>query len=323
MRSDNELTITEWNQLISDRMFSNITTLDITGGEAVLTPDFIQLISLFLDKMPKIKTLTMVSNGFATELVVKQVKQILKLCTSREISFNVSVSLDGKDNMHETIRRIPNAFEKTKSTIEALLKIQLTNPLFSVSVGSLIMRQNVNNTQEIKNWLEQHHIKYGFQIVGFHDTYVRNLDTEKSTDFNKKDIPKLSSLLTKLAKPTSWKDVRAYYWRDLLAMYRDGKRRTTPCPFLHDQLAIDSLGNIYNCFSTAAIGNVRNGKTPSQLYFSKENINKRKLMWSTVCTKCNSGCSASEATAKDLIHYLYFRLTGEPFYGIKPLIRSL
>ena len=321
MRPKNELAFEEWEFMVGDPMFSNVRTLDITGGESTLTTDFAKKIALFLEKMPKVKSMTMVSNGFSTKLIVKRVEEVLKLLKPRGISLNVSISVDGTERMHETVRRVPKAFEKVRNTIFELKKLSVGYPALSVSVGSLIMHQNIDYVDQVTKWLEKNDIKYGLQIVGFHDTYVRNLDTEKSTDFNRKDLPKLIKLLTKLSKPTSWRDVRAYYWRDLLAMYRDGKRRTTPCPFLYDQFAVDSLGNVYNCFSSAAIGNIRSGKTPSELYYSEKNQMRRKRMWATVCVRCNSGCSASEATAKDLKSYLYFRLTGKPYYGLKNLFK--
>jgi MoaA/NifB/PqqE/SkfB family radical SAM enzyme len=319
MKPTNELTMDEWKTMVRDPMFSNVRTLDITGGEATLAPDFSDKIKLFLDHMPKVNHVTMVSNGFSTTLILKRVEEIMKLLKPKNVSFNISISVDGTEKMHEAVRRIPKAFEKVKNTIFGLKQLSLTYPNLSVSVGSLIMHQNIDHVDEITTWLEDNDIKYGLQIVGFHDTYVRNLDTEASTDFSKADRVKLFTLLSKLAKPTSLRDVRSYYWRDLLAMYKDGKRRTTPCPFLHDQFAVDSFGSIYNCFSSAAIGNIRDGKSPSELYYSKKNIVRRERMWSTVCVKCNSGCSASEATAKDLKSYLYFRLTGKPYYGLKHL----
>jgi len=317
----NELSLDEWSSMFSDPLFSDIETLDITGGEAFLAKGFIKKITLFLEKMPKIKRVTIVSNGFSTNLIVKRIKKLVKLLNSRGITLNISISLDGTEKMHETIRRVPQAFKKTTSTILKLKKLEQNHSNLSVSVGSLIMHQNLDSIEEVISWLKNNKIDYGLQIVGFHDTYVDNLDTEDSTDFQKRDKSKLFTLLKDLSKPTSWRDVRSYYWRDLLAMYKDKKRRTTPCPFLQDQLAVDSLGNIYNCFSTSAVGNIRNKQTPSDIYLSPKNLKHRKKMWNAVCKKCNSGCSASEATAKDFKSYLYFRLTGKPFYGFKNIFK--
>lgn len=312
MKPTHELTEDEWLRMVRDPMFAEVKTLDFTGGEATLTPDFLKKVKICLDHMPKVTHVTMVSNGLAPVIVIKRVEELLKLLAKRKISLNVSVSLDGVDKMHETIRRIPNAFTNVTTTIFELQKLSRSYPSLSVSVGALMLHQNIDHVDELTEWLEAHDIKFGWQIVGFHDTYVRNLDTEVATDFTKEDKPKLIRILTKLSQPKSWKDVRAYYWRDLLGMYRDHLPRSTPCPFLHDQCAVDSLGYVYNCFSTDAIGNIRDGQTPSELYYSQKNLTYRKTMWNSVCRTCNSGCSASEATAKDLFHYVYFRLTGRP-----------
>ena len=321
MDTKDELTSKEWKSMFSDPLFSNVKTLDITGGEAVLADDFIGKIKIMMSYMPKLKRITIVSNGFSRVLILKQVESLLKILEPKKIFLDISVSLDGKNEMHSLVRGIPKAFDKVKATIFALKKLSKQNSSLTISVGSLVLHQNINEVENLKKWLEKNDIAYGFQIVGFHDTYVSNLDTEEHTDFNKGDKKKLFKLLANLARPRSWRDLRAYYWNDLLHMYRDGKRRTTPCPFLYDQFAVDSFGKIYNCFSSPAIGSIRDGKTPSELYLSPENIKDRKKMWDTVCKNCNSGCNASEATAKDLKHYLYFRLTKKPFYGFKSLFK--
>jgi hypothetical protein len=183
------------------------------------------------------------------------------------------------------------------------------------------MRQNLHQTQKMRQWLKDNDIGFGFQIVGFHDTYVSNLDTEKRVDFGPKEKKALVRFLKAESKPKSLADTRAYYWRDLLAMYRDKKRRTTPCPFLKDQFALDSFGNVFTCFSSKAIGNIRKeGRSASQIYFDPGNVAYRKKMWQRDCVKCNSGCNVNEAIAYDAKSYLWFWLTGKPWYGLKSLL---
>ena len=108
---------------------------------------------------------------------------------------------------------------------------------FEPSLFRFLKQLRRNNDRE---WFEKNKIPMSFQIVGFHDTFVNNLETQQDLDFVKKQKIQLVKALKKLSKPKSLGDFSAYYWRDLLGMYRDGKPRTTPCPFQKDQFVLDS-----------------------------------------------------------------------------------
>ena len=98
------------------------------------------------------------------------------------------------------------------------------------------------------------------------------LETKKNVDFVSKQKNKLFEVLEKLAIRGSVRNLRSYYWKDLLHMYRDGKSRSTPCPFLKDQFVIDSFGDVYYCLSERPIGNFRGGKRISDIYYDKDNL---------------------------------------------------
>jgi len=312
----NELSYDEWSRMMQDPIFKNIERLDITGGEALLLPNAADLISLFIQSMPKLQELSIVSNGFATERIIHQIKQIAKACGRRHIQLAISISLDGVGETHDSIRRIPHGFSLASNTLLRLKRMEKSHHIF-VSSGSLVLRQNVSKIDEMRRWFNKHHIKYSFQIVGFHETYVHNRDTQGSVDFTNNEQRNLEQFLIQESKPKSPRDVQAYYWRDLLSMYRDGRRRTTPCPFLKDHFAIDSFGNVYYCFSSASIGNWRTMQSVSEIYFNHNNLERRKRMWNTVCARCNSGCRVDRAITRDIKSYLWFRLTGKPWYGFR------
>lgn len=317
MKPKNELSYQEWQRLMTDPIFNKTRKLSITGGEATLHPEFEKTILLFINSMPKLKKISLVSNGFATKLIVKKIKAIAKICQLRGIALYITISLDGVSKMHEKIRRVPNAFKLTTKTILELKKLE-SELGFSVNGASLVLKNNLTEVDKIKKWYGDHQINYNFQIVGFHPTYVNNLDTQKGVDFNKNDL-RLFKFLSQMSKMKSWLNFRAYYWRDLLAMYKEGRPRTTPCPFLRDQFSIDSLGKVYYCFSTKSIGNWRKEKSINKIYFNKKNVAFRKKIKSSACLSCNSGCNVSGAIIRDVKKYLWFKITGKPLYKTKPL----
>jgi hypothetical protein len=92
-------------------------------------------------------------------------------------------------------------------------------------------------------------------------------------------------------------------------MYKEKNPRTTPCPFLLDAFSLDSLGDVYYCLSQRKIGNCRYGKSVSDIYYDKRNIDYRKRMANNFCLRCNSGCFVTSAIAKDFKKILWYFLT--------------
>jgi MoaA/NifB/PqqE/SkfB family radical SAM enzyme len=318
----NELTYDEWSGIMKDPIFKGIERLDITGGEALMLPNAVDLISLFIASMPKLRKLSLVSNGFTTDRIIAQVAQIARICKKRHIQCAVSISLDGVGKTHDEIRRVKNGFSLASATLLRLKRMEKTHNIL-VSSGSVVMKQNVAKAEEMRRWYAAHNIPYGFQIVGFHNTYLQNTDTRNSVDFTQNQQEELEKFLLQESRPKSWKDIQSYYWRDLLAMYRDKQRRTTPCPFLKDYFALDSYGSVYYCFSSPSIGNCRESHDVSGIYFNKTNTERRKRMWQTVCSRCNSGCRVDHAIMLDGKKYFWFRLTGKPWQGFREFLPRL
>jgi len=307
-RPKNELGLNDWKMILKDSIFKSIRSLGITGGEAVLHPQFKAITRLFVKSMPNLKKISLVSNGLATDRVVKMVIYLAKLCEKKNIAFGVSISLDGIGKVHDKVRRVSGAFERVKSTLNELKILKNNGRLDWLSCGVLLLRENIDKIGQLEHWLKKKKIDYDFQIVGFHEEYVNNLNIQSKVDFDKTTKKFLFKKLKKLSQPKSWKDVKAYFWADMLSMYKNKTQRITQCPFLKDEFCIDSLGDVYYCFSEKPIGNLRGKKTVGELYYDKKNFNFRKKLFKTACLKCNSSCDVRDILQKDFIYHLWTRL---------------
>lgn len=310
MKPEKEMDLVDWKKAVKDPIFKEVRGLTVSGGEPMLHSEFNEIIDLFIKKLPKIKELGLVTNGFLTEAIIKKVKLLAKMCVDNDVKLSVSVSLDGVGEIHGTVRGVKDAFKKTEATILILKKLrQEMDNSFNLNVGSVILKQNLDYFEETRNWLQKMEIDHGFQIVGFHETFVNNLGTKEEVGFSEKDKKKLLIVLEKLKKD-EW--MKSYYWNDLKDMYTKGLPRTTPCPFVVDQMVIDGTGEVFYCLSEKSIGNfLREKRSIADIYFDKNNLKIRKERWQTVCRKCNSGCNAKGAIAYDVKKYLWYKITGK------------
>lgn len=312
-QSDNkkEMGYKDWKKVINDPIFSRVKSITVSGGEPILHPDFEEITDLFVNSLPKLKSFSLITNGFLTEQIIKQVERLSIKCQKKRIGFGVSVSLDGIGKIHQEVRQVEGAFDKTKTTLLKLKKMQ-SDYKFNLGAGSVILRQNLREFRKTKKWFKKNKINYGFQIVGFHETFVNNLNSEKNVNFLKVQKKCLMKVLRELRNEGG---LRAYYWQDLIQMYNKGKPRSTPCPFLVDQCAIDGLGNVYYCLSEKRIGNfLAEKRTIAEIYSDDNNIQFRKSMKKKFCLSCNSGCNVNSALKYDLKKYLQFKISKKLSY---------
>jgi MoaA/NifB/PqqE/SkfB family radical SAM enzyme len=99
----------------------------MSGGEALLNPNFFRLCQILKQQQIKISLLS-------TGLTLK--KHALQIA---EWVDDVIVSLDGNEAIHNTIRNIPDAFQKMAEGIAAIKNI---NPLFKITCRTVIHQQN-------------------------------------------------------------------------------------------------------------------------------------------------------------------------------------
>jgi MoaA/NifB/PqqE/SkfB family radical SAM enzyme len=293
-----------------DPIFKNISTLTISGGEAFLYEDYCETVKLFIDSMPKLRRLVLNTNGFLGEVITGAIKQITQICDDKSIKLEISISIDGTRKIHERIRGVSGCFDNILKTINDLKKINKKYK-FSLGIATLLLNQNIDKFNEIDKWLKKTRIKYNYQLVGFHETFVKNTEKEKEIGFSSKK-ENLLKVIDNIINRKNSNDFEKYYWTDMKNMYEKGKTRTTPCSFLKDEFVIDCLGDIYYCLSAKSIGNfIKEKRSISEIYYDPKNINFRQFLPKTNCLYCNSGCDVINSLAFDLKRYLWFKVTGK------------
>jgi len=103
------------------RKFRNVSWISLTGGEPFLREDLVDIVRSALKECPSLHTISIPTNGFLTEKILKDVKKILKLDIP---SLYVSVSLDGLEEVHDSIRVVKGSFKRAVNTFRLLKKIE-------------------------------------------------------------------------------------------------------------------------------------------------------------------------------------------------------
>lgn len=139
----NELTLDEIDRLA--RTLPPIRFLLIGGGEPFLRRDLPEIVRIYFERTGFF-TCSVPTNGFSAVEIARATGEIC--ATSPDLSFGVTVSLDGFAEFHDRVRRLPGLFARATSTLEALLDLARGTPNLTVGVTTVFMRDNQREIEE-------------------------------------------------------------------------------------------------------------------------------------------------------------------------------
>jgi MoaA/NifB/PqqE/SkfB family radical SAM enzyme len=126
----------------------NTKSVVMSGGEALMHPDFFRLCEMLRLRNLKV---TILSTGL---LLKKYAEEIISKTNE------VIVSLDGSREVHDRIRNIPHAFDKLK---EGVREIKKTDKNFRITARSVIQKKNFD---DLPNIIEAAH-EIGIDQISF------------------------------------------------------------------------------------------------------------------------------------------------------------
>jgi radical SAM protein with 4Fe4S-binding SPASM domain len=132
-----ELTLEEIGRLLTT--LPPIRLLLIGGGEPFLRRDLPAIIRLYHERTGFF-TCSVPTNGFSASEISRMTEEICAI--SPELSFGVTVSLDGFREFHDRVRRLPGLYDRATETLEALLALSRRLPNLTVGVTTVFMRDN-------------------------------------------------------------------------------------------------------------------------------------------------------------------------------------
>lgn len=188
--------------------------VNISGGEPFLNPNIVEIVKIVSETCPK-ANIVISSNGFATELIISKMKEILKI----NPDIGVSLSLDGVGEKHEEVRRIPNGFQKVMNTLKELQGLGITNLRLGFTAGDY----NIEHLSKVYELSKQLGVQMTLAAVHNSESYFQ-IDTNKIDRFDefKKQFNYVIKKELKSFNPKRW--LRAYFTYGLLQYVMTGKR---------------------------------------------------------------------------------------------------
>lgn len=265
---------------IRDSLFQQVHHVGISGGEPTLREDLVELCNVVLDALPRLKSLSITTNGSRPDVLSYILPAVKTLCDNRDVCFTLNISVDGLGEVHDTVRQ-RTIFKSVVKSIEiarlAGVRIQL-----QCTVSS----SNVYSVESVRFLAEE----YGVDIVYRVATTIARLENEeKITQIALSDNQKsfFADFLTSPATLNQTKmPGRRLFYHDLAERLIGGGTRRSPCYFQYEGVMLTAAGELYNCsISSTSLGNVFEAK-PSELYFSGRAESIRSTLIQHACLDC-------------------------------------
>jgi MoaA/NifB/PqqE/SkfB family radical SAM enzyme len=261
----------------------------MSGGEALMHPNFFHLCKILKSKKIKI---TLLSTGI-----------LLKKYASDIVQFTdeVIVSLDGSREVHDRIRNIPNAFDKLKEGVQELNK---SNQKYKVTARCVIQKENFDDFPNIVDAAKE----IGLDQISFlaadvtTDAFNRPelWDEQKAGEvkLSRKDLDKFRNVIESLVKShsndfqtnfiaESPDKIRRFY-KYYAAYYGLNKFPEMKCNAPWVSAVIEADGSVRPCFFHEVVGDIRENSLAEIVNSEKSISFRKKLNVSTnsICEKC-------------------------------------
>lgn len=254
-----ELTLDEIKK-ISGSM-GKLLWLAFSGGEIYLRDDLVEISEVFY-KNNKPAIMLYPTNGMLPELIRERTEQILTVCGKSVVA--VKLSLDGMEEMHDSLRKRKGSFEKVMATYHALEGLIEKYPHFELGINTVFCADNQDCMDQIIDF-----------VAALKNIRTHTISLIRGTPFHEQgkgvDIGKYHSAIERLEEnlkkgisPTyrfrgaRIKAAQDILQRRLIHQTSEEKRRLIPCYAGRLNLVLSETGEVYPCeLLTTSLGNIK------------------------------------------------------------------
>lgn len=285
MDHSNEADIEEFTKFMKDTVFKEVEAVGINGGEPSLVPDLPEYAEAILS-LPKIKALNLISHGFSQKPLLASLEAIYKMCRKKNVHFHVAISLDGVEKVHDTVRGKANVFEKTVSTIDAIIKDQ-KRYCDSYDLGCTIVKQNIDHLAALDVYAKSkdYHLKYR---LGVSNKRIQSDAMEERYSVLHDRPSRQSAKEFFFCQMQQTKDLIKRFKYYAIFTWLDSKkpRRMLGCTWKDEGITLDARGELYYCaVASESIGSLRK-ESGEKIFFDDKNITYRQEIIKHSCDGC-------------------------------------
>ena len=257
--SEPELSPAEIEKMASS--LGDLLWLAFSGGEIFLRHDLVEVVKIFYTRNRPVIIL-LPTNGLLPEIIYHKTAAILKNCTKSIVT--VKLSLDGLEPIHDELRGVPGAFQKTLATYALLAGLVEQYENFELGINTVFCAANQDRMEEIINFVS---------TLEAAKTHTVSLIRGDVRDGNLKRVDQQKYLQTVAALEDDLKSKQATGYRfrgariksaqdivqrRLIHRTKVEQQQVIPCSAGRLTVVVTENGDVYPCESfTRHLGNIK------------------------------------------------------------------
>ncbi len=287
-----ELSLAEIQKISAS--LGNLLWLAFSGGEIFLRKDLAEVVRVFYEQN-KPAIILLPTNGLLPEVIYNQTRAIVESCPQSVVT--VKLSLDGPEQVHDTLRGVPGAFQRTLETYRLLAGLVEKHETFELGMNTVFCAANQDRMEELIRYVN------GLEAVRTHTVSLIRGDVREKK-LKEVDQQKYRKTIDMLAANLRSKQAATYRFRGgrikaaqdivqrrLIHRTQTERKQLVPCYAGRLTAVVTESGDVYPCESfTGKLGNVReSGYDLRQVLRSPENETVRAAIKRGDCY-CSHEC---------------------------------
>lgn len=280
-KKSNDITPEQLRLGLRNPLFSEVTSVGLNGGEPTLRKDLGQLAAVLFEELPKLHSISLITNAYKYEEVIARVKDVGAVVKEHGGFLDLMISLDGFGEMHDKVRGKPGNFDRAQHVLKFAQESELVD---NVRIGCTIIKENVYGLSDLFEFCQSKglYIKYRLGIP-HQRLYTQNLlDPYTLTETEKYHVVEF---LEGLIAHYETNENQKFFYRSLIDQIVHKAPRKAGCDWKHRGATITSKGDLLYCaVQSKVLGNITDSNS-EQLYF--DNQDHLKEIIRNHCDNCN------------------------------------
>lgn len=246
----------ELRKVLKQSYFNEVMTVGLNGGEPTLHRRFREVLDAVLE-LPKLRVVHLISNAMLSTRLLDMLEYCKQQCSAKGVIFNYTISIDGVNKVHNEVRGLPTAFERTMTSLTEIIKDK-EKYCNNIYIGCTISKYNVFYMAEIDSYFAKYNLPVSYHLA---------VPNKRIGTFNSADYSVLADPRAKLMAEEFFlskypiepnKILKIRYFINYFYLKHGGTNRLATCGYLHRDVTIDEHLNVYLCATASdRIGNLK------------------------------------------------------------------
>jgi len=299
-----ELSLDDFSGILQNPLFSRLEFVNLNGGEPNLRGDLPEIADLLIGTLPRLKSLSMNSNGLPTERALSHVSRILTSCRKSNVRFSISISLHDLGDDQDRIVGVSGSYSRTLETLKALREIRRHIPFF-LGINCVVSNMNLAHVDRLLDWGKREDIPINITLGEVRERF-HNLDAEDIIHIPRTREATMINLFRNLSDPRVTPNQHALRYHELLRQITEDRPRRLACHYSLGGLILGSDGDLFYCKDSRSLGNCKE-KSPFAIYYSPNNLSYRKHeLLESKCLMCPPNTFNRIELEKDIWLYVAY-----------------